>query len=214
MSTNECNVNKPVVHPAIILIPDISGFTQYMGASLIAHSQVNIARLLESVIDANVLDLSVSEIEGDAILFYKFYYENSANDILEQVKKMYLSFHQALKDINESNDCKCGACDLLYNLSLKFVVHYGEVGSIMIKDHCKLFGGDVIAAHRLLKNRIPQQEYVLFTESFINRYQAYSTLINREWIKLKNSSDKYDVLGVIDYHYSNLEELKEHHKLI
>jgi len=33
-------------------------------------------------------------------------------------------------------------------------------------------------------------------------------------MKLEESSDKYDVLGKIDYHYSNLNNLKEHHNLL
>ena len=192
----------------------LNGFIQYMNASSIAHSQVNITRLLESIIDSNYLDLLVSEIEGDAILFYKFNDKSTARDITEQVKKMYTSFHQTLIDINENNDCQCGACGLLYKLSLKFIVHFGEVGSVMVKDYCKLFGGDVIIAHRLLKNNIPLQEYVLFSDAFIKKYNAQSSLIDEDLIKLKESSDKYDVLGNIDYHYSNLNKLKEHHNLL
>ena len=104
----------------------------------------------------------------------------------------------------------CGACGLLYKLSLKFIVHFGEVGSVMVKDYCKLFGDDVIIAHRLLKNSIPLQEYVLFSDAFIKKYNAQSSLIDEDLMKLKESSDKYDVLGNIDYHYSNLNNLKEH----
>ncbi len=214
MSDNLCDKNEAVVQPALILIPDISGFTQYMKASSIAHSQVNIARLLESIIDSNYLDLLVSEIEGDVILFYKFNDNSAVRDIAEQVKKMHTSFHQTLIDINENNDCQCGACSLLYNLSLKFVVHYGEVGSVMVKDRCKLFGGDVIIAHRLLKNSIPLQEYVLFTDAFIKKYNTQSSLIDEDFMKLEKSSDEYDVLGNIEYYFGNLNELKENHKIL
>jgi len=209
MKSNICEGNETVVNPALILMPDISGFTQYMSASSITHSQVNIARLLESVIDANELNLNISEIEGDAILFYKFNDDSSFDDVAEQIKKMYLSFHQVLSNINEGNDCECGACNLLYNLSLKFIVHYGEVGSVMVKGYCKLFGSDIIIAHRLLKNSIPIQEYVLFTNSLIDRYRVRSSVVNNDWITLKKNSDKYDILGNIKYHYSNLNELKE-----
>jgi Protein of unknown function (DUF2652) len=211
MKSNICDGNETVIHPALILMPDISGFTQYISASSITHSQVNIARLLESVIDANELNLTISEIEGDAILFYKFNDDSSFDDVAEQIKKMYFSFHQVLRDINESNDCECGACNLLYNLSLKFIVHYGEVGSVMVKGYCKLFGSDIIVAHRLLKNQIPLQEYILFTDNFIKKYNVQLLLLNESWIKLEKNSDTYDVLGNIKYHYSSLNELREHH---
>ena len=200
--------NEAGVYQTLLLIPDISGFTQYMNASSIAHSQVNIARLLESIIDSNILNLSVSEIEGDAILFYKFNDESSFVDVMEQIRRMYVSFHKTLKHINVNNTCECGACGLLYNLSLKFIVHFGEVGSVMVKDYCKLFGGDIIIAHRLLKNSITSDEYVLFTNSFIKRYLKNKTMLNNDWIKTEQSSDTYDVLGNIEYFYGNLNELK------
>jgi Protein of unknown function (DUF2652) len=210
MNLNVCDDNETVVNPALILMPDISGFTQYISASAITHSQVNIARLLESVIDANELDLTISEIEGDAILFYKFNDDSSFDDIAEQIKKMYFNFHQVLRDINENNDCECGACSLLYNLSLKFIVHFGEVGSVMVKGYCKLFGGDVIIAHRLLKNSVPLEEYVLFTDAFIKKYNTQASLI----LKFEKNSDEYDVLGNIQYYYSSLNKLQDHHKLL
>ena len=208
MNSNVCDRKGTVVHPALILMPDISGFTQYMSAGSIAHSQVNIARLLEAVIEVNYLDLSISEIEGDAILFYKFNDNSSFDDVMEQVIRMYVSFHKILIHINDNNTCKCGACTLLYNLSLKFIVHFGEVGSVMVKDYCKLFGGDIIIAHRLLKNSITSDEYVLFTNSFIKLYLKNKTMLNNDWIKIEQSSDTYDVLGNIEYFYSNLNELK------
>jgi len=211
MRDNVCEKNETVVLPSLILIPDISGFTQYMSATSIEHSQVNIARLLESIIDSNNLDLSISEIEGDAILFNKFNDESTVNIIVAQIKKMYLSFHRTLKNINENNDCQCGACNILHNLSLKFVVHHGKVGSVMVKGYCKLFGSDIIVAHRLLKNQIPLQEYILFTDDFMKKYNAQPLLLNEDWIKLEENSDTYNILGNIKYHYSSLNELKEHH---
>jgi len=201
--------NEAGVYQTLLLIPDISGFTQYMNASSIAHSQLNISRLLESIIDSNFLDLSISEIEGDAILFYKFNDESLFEDVIEQIKRMYMSFHKTLKHINDNNTCECGACGLLYNLSLKFIVHFGEVGSVMVKDYCKLFGGDVIIVHRLLKNSITFDEYILLTNSFIKRYFNNSKSIDNDWLTLEKKSDNYNVLGKIEYKYSNLDRVKE-----
>ena len=36
----------------------------------------------------------------------------------------------------------------------------------------KLMGGDVILAHRLLKNEISSNEYSLFTESYLNENEC------------------------------------------
>ena len=41
-------------NPALILIPDISGFTKYIATSEISHSQEKIALLLESILENNM----------------------------------------------------------------------------------------------------------------------------------------------------------------
>ncbi|QMW05014.1 DUF2652 domain-containing protein [Spirosoma foliorum] len=55
-----------------ILIVDISGYSQFVKqANNITGASV-IASLLGSIIRNNTLDFQLSEIEGDAILFYKY----------------------------------------------------------------------------------------------------------------------------------------------
>ena len=56
----------------LLFIPDISGFTKFVHETEIDHSRLIIQELLEILINANQIGLEVSEIEGDAILFYKF----------------------------------------------------------------------------------------------------------------------------------------------
>jgi Protein of unknown function (DUF2652) len=56
----------------LLFIPDISGFTRFVSEMEIGHSRQIIQELLELLIDSNQLRLEVSEVEGDAILFYKF----------------------------------------------------------------------------------------------------------------------------------------------
>ena len=56
----------------LLFIPDISGFTRFVTETEIGHSRLIIQELLEVLINANESGLEVSEIEGDAILFYKF----------------------------------------------------------------------------------------------------------------------------------------------
>lgn len=67
-----CKASESKVDPALLLIPDINGFSHYISNSDLAHSQVRIASLLESILESNVLELQVSEIEDDPILFYNF----------------------------------------------------------------------------------------------------------------------------------------------
>ena len=56
----------------LIFIPDISGFTRFVNDVEIDHSRHIIQELLEVIINSNQIGLEISEIEGDAILFYKY----------------------------------------------------------------------------------------------------------------------------------------------
>ena len=92
--TENNNIN---VQPMLIFIPDISGFSNFVMHTDIAHSKHIIGELLELLIDANEMDLGVSEIEGDAILFYKLCPSVSIDPLLTQVEAMYVKFHTHLK---------------------------------------------------------------------------------------------------------------------
>lgn len=168
-----CYTNKD----AVILIPDISGFTKYVATADLEHSQGKVAHLLESILDNNHLNFEVSEIEGDAILFYSLECPHSGEDIIRQCRLMFSAFHQKLNEF-KTTGCRCVSCQGLNELSLKFIIHFGTLGSIMVRDYCKLFGRDLIIAHRLLKNNINSKEYILLTESFIKQFNYHNTDAN------------------------------------
>lgn len=149
---------------AILFIPDISGFTEFVHHTAINHSKHIISELLELLIDANNMDLELVEIEGDALFLYKLEDKIDIKVLENQIESMYLAFHTHLKRYEYQRICHCGACSSAYNLKIKFVVHYGEIDFIQVKDSKKPYGSHVIKAHRLLKNDIPIDEYALFTE--------------------------------------------------
>jgi hypothetical protein len=98
--------------------------------------------------------------------------------------------------------CSCGSCRTTTNLELKFLVHYGELNLIKVRNIKKPYGREVIIIHRLLKNKVPLKEYVLFTD---NAYDLYKNQINEAWTK---SSEIYD-LKQLDYFYKNFEYIKD-----
>lgn len=51
---------------ATILIPDISGFTEFMTSTELSHDSFAINMLIDAIITAVGDDYEVSEIEGDA----------------------------------------------------------------------------------------------------------------------------------------------------
>tara|TARA_R110000868_G_scaffold176501_1_gene414206 strand:+ start:733 stop:1377 length:645 start_codon:yes stop_codon:yes gene_type:complete len=190
---------------ALILIPDISGFTKYIASCDIDHSQDKIALLLESILENNTLDFKISEIEGDAILFYSFDFPYSSMEIIRQCQLMFDKFHQRIDEFKLSK-CMCGSCQKLYELSLKFVLHFGQLGSVMVKDYCKLFGKDLIIAHRLLKNKISLNEYILLTENFSNQFPLRDTHFN-DHTELVNIIFNIEDIGDIGITYFDLKVL-------
>jgi hypothetical protein len=82
---------------------------------------------------------------------------------------MFIDFHSHLKVIQRDNVCQCGACRSAINLTLKFITHYGVLNETLIGNFSKIIGGDVILAHRLLKNKLDAREYLLLTENYWER---------------------------------------------
>ncbi len=184
---------------AILFIPDISGFTEFVHHTDINHSRHIISELLELLIDSNSIGLELAEIEGDALFFYRLADEINHRNLEEQIHKMYTAFHTHLKRYEYERICHCGACSSAYNLNLKFVVHYGEIEFITVKDSKKPYGSNVIQVHRLLKNDVPINEYVIFTENVKSLANEDSSIIIEA---------NYD-FGSIKFIYNALDYLRE-----
>ncbi len=202
---------KPADHsPAeqtLLFIPDISGFTKFVHETEISHSEHIITELLESLIDANEMDLQISEIEGDAILFYRMGQKPTAAETLAQVQRMYIKFHTTLRKYESQRICQCGACLQANDLSLKFIIHFGNISINHIKSRSKLFGKDLIVAHRLMKNDISIKEYVLITHQLINACSSWVEIDQVAWEKPSQGNDDYD-FGAIKYCYLSLAPLE------
>jgi len=191
---------------ALIFIPDISGFTKFVKNTEILHARHIISELLEIIIDANEIELKVSEVEGDAVLFYRFGESPSISDLLAQVQKMYTEFKAYLKIYESQRICQCGACTTAQRLSLKFVAHYGEVVLEHVKEHIKLFGSDVIVAHRLLKNDLPNQQYLLLTDPLLNNSGGIDIFQQKSWEAPVPGSGDYD-FGIMTFYHLSLNKL-------
>ena len=187
----------------LLFIPDISGFTQFVTNVEIEHSQHIIRELLEILIDSNQLGLEISEVEGDAILFYKFGSSPDLDAIYKQVEKMFCAFHRHLQAYESRRFCQCKACVTAIDLSLKVITHYGEFTGYNVKNFNKLIGKDVIVAHQLLKNDIEQHEYWLVTNDLVQDEPSGFT----QWMEW-NSSAKRTENGEIPFHYTQLSQLK------
>lgn len=189
----------------LIFIPDISGFTRFVNETEIEHSRLIIQELLEIIINANKIGLHVSEIEGDAILFYRFGDSPDVKELFEQVEKMFIEFHKSLQAYEVSRFCQCKACTSAVGLTLKVISHYGEFTGYNVKNFSKLIGKDIIVAHQLLKNDIDKHEYWLVTNSIVPGIPPSDLA---KWVHW-NKSVKQTENGEIPFHYAQLSELKE-----
>jgi len=145
----------------MIMIPDISGFTDFVIKSSMFVGKYITESLLKSVMDSNILCLEISEVEGDAILFYKYHNLPTFEETLMQIEQMYNDFQK---------ECKRLALQLAIEipLSLKIIVHYGEFTKYKIGKFEKLYGAPVVEAHKMLKNHIAEYPpYALFSNAFL-----------------------------------------------
>ena len=123
----------------LLFIPDISGFTRFINETEIDHSRLIIQELLEVLINTNTSGLQISEIEGDAILFYKFGEAPRLDEIYSQVQNTFCAFHRQLIAYDYRRFCYCKACNAAINLTLKVITHYGEFTGYNVRNFQKLF---------------------------------------------------------------------------
>ena len=188
----------------LIFIPDISGFTRFVNEVEIDHSRHIIQELLEVIINSNKIGLEISEIEGDAILFYKYGDSPDLKDVYEQVEKMFREFHKHLLAYDHRRFCQCKACVGAIDLTLKVITHYGEFTGYNVKNFSKLIGKDIIVAHQLLKNDIDQHEYWLVTDGLAGDKISKELSGDLNW----NKSAKQTETGTIPFQYTQLGHLK------
>lgn len=156
---------------AIVLI-DISGYTRFIKShkSSMVHAEEIIFQLLESIVEGSEHPLQLNKLEGDAVLMYAE--TNSlptqvAKSVLEQVLKAFPVFRAKAAQLEvDRAACPCNACRNIRQLRLKAIIHHGKAVFHKIRQFEELAGEDVIVAHRLLKNSVPLDEYVLMTYTF------------------------------------------------
>lgn len=78
---------------------------------------------------------------------------------------MFVEFYSHLKKLETNRICPCNACASAPRLELKVVVHSGDFQFIEVKGNRKPFGQTVIEAHRMLKNSIESDNYIMISRT-------------------------------------------------
>lgn len=160
-----------VLQHALLVLADISGYTRFtrLRALSLLHAEAIITELLEVVIDQAAYPLQIAKLEGDAV----FLYANSAGDpaaaardVARQVTGFFTAFQARARHLAATSVCPCQACGSIGDLKLKVIVHAGEIAHKRIRQFDELAGEPVIRLHRLAKNTVRADEYILVTEDF------------------------------------------------
>ncbi len=160
----------------ILLVSDISGYTDFVRqhARSAGHARQITVHFLKAIVAASSPPLSVAELEGDAVFFYALGSEEELPELARQVKdqipRLFRAFAKEMAVLSSGPKCSCHACAGIGDLRLKQVVHTGEVAVDKIGRFEKLFGLDVIIVHRMLKNSVPEREYLMVSESAFSNF--------------------------------------------
>jgi hypothetical protein len=112
-------------------------------------------------------------------------------EIGRKLLRFFEAFSAVLVAESESTLCPCAICKHMHELKLKIIVHSGEALFHTIGDVADVSGVDVILAHRLLKNSVEADEYILMTEP------AYRELRFPSELEVHESSEAYEGFGSI-----------------
>ena len=181
---------------ALILIPDISGFTDFNTTTEIDHAAHIIAELLEVMIKAEDTGFTLAEVEGDALLMYRKGDPLPRSILVDQCQRIFDAFHRQLMVIERDTVCQCGACQGASGLTLKFVAHYGFIKEIKVDRFTKATGTEMIVAHRLMKNDVDSHEYILVTEACCKAMGEGGDAHGLVWLK---AAQVYPSVGAVPY---------------
>jgi class 3 adenylate cyclase len=156
---------------AVIVLADIGGYTRFikMHATSLVHAERIITDLLESVIGQAEYPLTLNKLEGDAALFFAGAGQNTQavlRSAFQQAEGFFQAFHQKRDELEKVRACPCDACTGVGQLRIKAILHYGEVLLKQVRQFQELAGVPVIVAHRLLKNSVQKDEYILVSQAF------------------------------------------------
>ncbi len=156
----------------LLLIADITGYTDYLNESELEHAQETLSALLELLIEHTRPPLIISRLAGDAVISYALQGAfPGGQTFVEMLEDTYVAFRRAIELMVLNNTCQCNACANVSALDLKFFVHEGRFGVQRLSAHDELVGSDVNLIHRLLKNHVVEatgvRAYTLYTDAAV-----------------------------------------------
>ncbi|MBN1882682.1 MAG: DUF2652 domain-containing protein [Deltaproteobacteria bacterium] len=184
----------------VLMIADISGYTKFLVTNRMEldHAQIIIIELIQTIINEVKIPLKISKLEGDAVFFFAVkdgdssQWEGTRRHIGRKLLFFFEKFSDKLYELKESNTCECSVCSNVDVLNLKVIVHSGRALFYRLDRFTELSGIDVIIAHRLLKNTLKSDSYILMTE------QAHRDIPIPQDLAVKKHREEYETIGNIN----------------
>ena len=155
-----------------------------------------IRELITTLLDEVNLPLELVRIEGDAVFLYAIKddgdrpWEQVSKNLVINMMTFFRVFNNKVSELTIHKFCSCTACINIEALKLKVIVHSGRAAFYQINGHQELTGTSPIVIHRLCKNSVEADEYLLFTET------AYHDL-NILDVPVVEGEESYDDIGTI-----------------
>jgi hypothetical protein len=185
-----------------LVLADVSGFTAFVTTTELEHGSAIIAALLDEVVAHLSPPLEIQEIEGDAV----FALGGAASELprsrlLEVLEDAFVAFKTRKRAMQDAETCLCNACQRIWILDLKMVVHHGPFLRHTVGGRSRVTGTAVILVHRLLKNGLARRGgYALLTEPVVR-----SPGIDVERAGLLAHPEHYEHLGDVRCFVRDLE---------
>lgn len=194
-------------------IADISGYTAFMLATKreVGHGMLIITELMNELVKQVRVPLAIAKLEGDALFVYMKEEDAVKNipDIKaflgEKIPEFFKIFSNKVVELQNGVLCTCGACSNIEKLNLKMIAHYGSAAIDKIGQFDELSGLDVILVHRLLKNKIKENRYLLLTEQI---YQKLALPADAVVVKREESDKDFGLIPIYIYYPPGAEPVK------
>jgi len=191
---------KSYTENGVLVLADISGFTAFVTATELEHGPPIIAELLGEVMRQLSPPLEIQEVEGDAV--FSFGVDRALVPpamLLDVLDDAFVAFKNRQRELQADETCSCKACRNVSSLDLKIVAHHGRFLRQMVGGRGQVAGADVILAHRLVKNGVRRQAYLLLTEAALRWVGLDPTLAG-----LVAHNERYEHLGDVRYFVRDL----------
>src|SRR5207247_11353670 len=111
----------------VLVLADISGFTEFVTATEIEHGPPIIAELLGEVMRQISPPLEIQEVEGDAVFALAAdRVLGPPATLLDVLEDTVAAFRGRQRELQADDSCSCNACRHVGNLDLKIVAHHGR----------------------------------------------------------------------------------------